>query len=87
LRRGRRYSLVFVLAVAAVCALAGARNFLPPTRARQKIADQKPGNPVPLIHHLWHAGPGARFLSNAPRGAGPYRAASSVLQHVKASPA
>lgn len=26
-RRGRRYSLVFVLAVAAVCALAGARNF------------------------------------------------------------
>jgi hypothetical protein len=26
-RRGRRYSLVFVLAVATVCALAGARNF------------------------------------------------------------
>src|SRR5690242_10049173 len=26
-KRGRRYSLVFVLAVAAVCALAGAKNF------------------------------------------------------------
>lgn len=65
-RRGRRYSLVFVLAVATVCALAGARNFLPPTRPREKIADQKPGNPIPLIHHLWHAGPGARFLPTAP---------------------
>ena len=38
---GRRYSLVFVLAVAPLCALAGARNFLLPMRPRQKIADQE----------------------------------------------
>lgn len=85
-RRGRRYSLVFVLAVATVCALAGARNFLPPTRPREKIADQKPGNPIPLIHHLWHAGPGpvsSRLRRALPRSG----SASSVLQHVKASPA
>jgi hypothetical protein len=72
-RRGHRYSLVFVLAVATVCA--GRGKELPAAgEAAADAADQKPGNPVPLTRHLWHAGPGARFLPDAPRGGGPYRA-------------
>ena len=45
-RRGRRYSLVFVLAVATVCALAGARNF-------REAGDQAADLPQEVLARAW----------------------------------
>ena len=56
----------FLIVVTALAGFFFGSKQLADEAAAEDRGSGNPGNPVPLIRHLRHAGPGARFLPDAP---------------------